>query len=62
MRTETVKALVVVTIGVDHEDCAHVIVAAVGGRAVEFATHQEKRAVGVLAIVMGFTKLVKQLE
>src|SRR4029450_815873 len=36
MPTEAVKALVVVTIGIDHEDSAHVIVATVGGRAVEF--------------------------
>ena len=40
--TEAVKALVIVTIGVDHEDSAHVFVAAIGGRAIEFVVHQEK--------------------
>ena len=60
--TETVKALVIVTIRIDHEDRAQVIVAAVGGRAVEFVADQEKRAIGIFAIVMGFTKLMKQVE
>ena len=57
--TEAAKALVVVTIGIDHEDSAKVIAAAVSGRAVEFVVHQEKRAIGIFAIVMGFTKLMK---
>ena len=35
LSTEAVKALVIVTIGIDHEDRAQVIVSAVCGRAVE---------------------------
>jgi hypothetical protein len=62
LATEAVKALVVVTIGIDHEDSAKVIVAAVSARAVEFVVRQEKRAIGIFAIVMGFTKLMKQVE
>ena len=61
LATKAVKPLVV-TIGVDHEDGAQVIVAAVSGRAVEFVVDQEKRAIGIFAIVMGFTKFMKQLE
>ncbi len=60
--TEAVKPLVVVTTGVDHEDRAQVIVATVGGRPVKFVVDQEKRAIGIFAIVMGFTKPMKQLE
>ena len=60
--TKTVKALVIVTIDIDHEDRAQVIVAAVGGRAVKFVANQEKRSIGIFAIVMGFTKLMKQVE
>jgi hypothetical protein len=60
--SESVKALVIVTIGVYHEDSARVIVAAVGSRVVEFVAHQAKRTIGVFAIVMGFTKFMKQLE
>ena len=60
--TEAVKALVIVTIGVDHEDSAKVIVAAAGGRAVELVAYQEKRAIGIFAIVIGFTKPMKQLN
>ena len=62
LSTEAVKALVIVAIGIDHEDRAQVIVAAVGGRAVKFVADQEKRSVGILAIVMSFTKLMKQVE
>ena len=60
--TEAVKALVIVAIGIDHEDRAQVIVAAVSGRAVKFVADQEKRSIGILAIVNGFTKLMKQVE
>ena len=60
--TKTVKALVIVAIGIDHEDRAQVIVAAVGGRAVKFVADQEKRSIGILAIVMSLTKLMKQVE
>ena len=60
--TEAVKALVIVTTGINHEDSAQIIVATVGSRAIELVAHQEKRAIGIFAVVMGFTKLMKQLE
>ena len=48
--TETVKALVIVTIGVDNKDSAHVIVAAIGSRAVTgrgYGRAPEKQAVHI---------------
>jgi len=56
---KAVKALVIVTIGIDQEYSTQIIVAAVGSRPIELVVHQEKRAIGIFAIVMGFTKLMK---
>ena len=40
LSTETVKALVIVAIGVDHEDSAQVIVTAISGGPIEFVSDQ----------------------
>ena len=56
---KAVKALVIITTGIHHEDSAQIIVAAVGSRLIELVAHQEKRAIGIFAVVIGFTKLMK---
>ena len=56
---KAIKAVVTAAVNIDHEDSAQIIVAAVGSRLIELVAHQEKGAIGIFAVVIGFTKLMK---